>query len=455
MNEIPKIKISEKLGFLAFSGSNNIIYQFKSMYYLFFLTNVLKINIGLAGTIVMAGTIWDAVNDPLIGFWSVNRRFKNGESVRPFALWHCVPWAAALVIMYTDFGVQQNIAAIISLAAYILFEVFNTTCGLPYNAMAGLATSSDADRRSINVFRNLGGCVGSAVGAVSCLPLLKLFGALDAKGNLSETGASGGFIIVAAIFGGLVIGGSLTHYFTTKERVKQISENKERLSFNRILKLLVKTPSWWYNMLYIICYALVNMLLMTSLTYYATYVLGSTASATMIQAAYLIMSIGASFIIAPLDKKLGRRKAMMTGAAIAILGKVWFIIDPFSVGAIYVNATTTGVAIAIAFVLFNTNRNDIVDIIEAREGRRIDSMLATMDNLASKIAVALGTLLCTSALGSAGYDPNLSAQPDLAINVINLMIGWAPTIASAIMFVAAFLLPIEREYEKAREILNR
>ncbi|MDR1559713.1 MAG: MFS transporter, partial [Clostridiales bacterium] len=449
MNGTHKIKLGEKLGFMTFSGSNNIIYQFKNLYYLFFLTNVLKIDIALAGSIITIGTIWDAVNDPLIGYWSVNRRFKNGEAVRPFALWHCVPWAIVLVAMFTDFGVSEAPTAIIALVAYILFEVFNTTCGLPYNAMAGLATASDPDRRSINVFRNLGGCIGSAIGAVSCLPLLKLFGALDASGNLSESGASGGFIIVAAIFGGLVVGGSLTHYFTTKERVKQISEDSEKLSFLTILKLLAKTPSWWYNTLFIICYMLVNMLLMTSLTYYATYVLGSTASATMIQAVYLVMSVATSFLIGPLDKKLGRRKAMMTGAVIAVLGKIWFIIDPFSIGAIYVNAATTGVAIAIAFVLFNTNRNDIVDIIEAREGRRIDSMIATTDNLASKLAVAGGTLFCAIALQNAGYDANLAAQPDSAINVINFMIGWAPAIASAIMFVAAFLLPIEKEYAKA------
>jgi GPH family glycoside/pentoside/hexuronide:cation symporter len=200
---------------------------------------------------------------------------------------------------------------------------------------------------------------------------------------------------------------------------------------------------------------LVNMLLMTSLTYYATYVIGSTSAATMIQAAYLVFSIGASFIIAPLDKKLGRRGAMMTGAIIAILGKGWIIFNPFSLGAIYVNAITTGVAIAIAFVLFNTNRNDIVDIIEAREGRRIDSMLATMDNLASKLAVAFGTLICTHALSKAGYDANLSSQPEAAINVINFMIGLAPLAASVVMLAAAFFLPIEKEYEKARETLNR
>ena len=92
-NVIPPLKFGEKFGFLTFSTASNVVYQFKSIYYLFFLTNVLKIDVLVAGMILTIGTVWDAVNDPLIGFWSVNHKFKNGERCRPFELWFAVPWA--------------------------------------------------------------------------------------------------------------------------------------------------------------------------------------------------------------------------------------------------------------------------------------------------------------------------------------------------------------------------
>ena len=448
--ETPKIKMGEKLGFLTFSGSNNIIYQFKSIYYLFFLTNVLKIGVGLAGLVLAIGTLWDAINDPLVGFWAVNRKFKSGESIRPFALWHSVPWAVTLVLMFTDFGLSEKLMAAVALIIYIVFEIFNTTVSLPYNGMSGLCTNRESDRRSINVFRNLGACIGSGIGAVACLPLLKLFGALNAEGNLSETGASRGFIIVACVMGCIVIIGSMVHYATTKERVKQVSEEESKLSVKQILSMLLKCRSWVYNTIFIICYGVVNFLLMNSLTYYSTYVLGSTASATMIQAAYLVASVLTSFIVSPTDKRFGRRKCMMLGAFIAILGKVWFVIQPFSIGAIYVNAITVGISVTFAYVLFNTNRNNIVDIVEARDGRRIDSMVCTVDNLASKLAVAGATFLSTALLSRAGYDANLAAQPTAAIGVINTMLGWAPVVASLIMLAAAFFMPIEKEFADAK-----
>jgi Na+/melibiose symporter-like transporter len=96
-----------------------------------------------------------------------------------------------------------------------------------------------------------------------------------------------------------------------------------------------------------------------------------------------------------------------------------------------------------------------VEIVESRNGRRIDSMIATTDNLASKMATAGATLLSTFLLANAGYDANLAVQPTPVINVINTMLGWAPAIASAIMIAAAFFLPIESEYAGAREKLQQ
>lgn len=450
--ETKKIGLGEKLGFCAFSGSNNIVYQFKSLYFLFFLTNVVKINVFWAGTIFTIGMIWDAINDPLIGYFAVNRKFKNGESVRSFALWYSIPWAATVVLLFTDFGATEVISIIVSLVVYLAFEVFNTFVGIPYNSMAGLATNRDSDRRSINVFRNLGGCIGSAVGAVACMPLLKIFGALDGTGNLKPDTAAFGFLMVAVVMGVIIVAGSFTHYFTTRERVKQISEESARMSIKMVLGMLFRCKSWIFNTIYIICYMVINMLLMTCLTYYATYVLGSTAAAMPLQAVYLAAYLLTSFFVGAVDKKLGRRKTMMLGALIAIIGKIWFIIAPAAPGSIYLNAVTVGIAVTFAFVLFNTNRNNIVDIIEADNGRRIDSMIASADNLASKLAVAGATQLVAILLANAGYDAKLAVQPVAAINVINNMLGWAPGIVSVVMLVSAYFLPIEKEYEKVRKM---
>jgi Na+/melibiose symporter-like transporter len=130
---------------------------------------------------------------------------------------------------------------------------------------------------------------------------------------------------------------------------------------------------------------------------------------------------------------------------------VWFLIAPASVGAMYLNAVSLGISVAIAFVLLNVNRNEIVDIIEVNEGRRIDSMIATTDNLVNKLAVAGMTQVFTLSLSSAGFDAKLPVQPDAVINVITLMMGWVPVIITVIMGAAAFFLTIEKDHSAAIE----
>jgi Na+/melibiose symporter-like transporter len=60
-------------------------------------------------------------------------------------------------------------------------------------------------------------------------------------------------------------------------------------------------------------------------------------------------------------------------------------------------------------------------------------------------------LLITFSLSRAGYNASLDTQPPMVITAINIMLGWAPMIASAVMLFAAFIIPVERELKEAKE----
>ena len=449
--QTPKVGMLEKLGFATFSTASNVVFNFKDLFYLFFLTNVMGIQIAHAGIITAIGIVWDAINDPMVGFWAVNHRFKNGEKCRPFALWCAVPWAVTVVLMFTCFDVSYGLKLAIAMAIYFLFELFNTFAAIPYNSMGSLATNRDEDRRAINVARNLGGCLGSAIGAVAMYPLLNLFGGLDEKGNIIQGDpGKNAFFYAAIVMGVVCILGSFAHYFTTRERVKQESVDESKISIFTALKMLVSCRSWVMNTLYILCYGMLNLLIMSTINYYATYVIGSSSAATIIMALYLVVSVVFSLLSIPIDKKLGRRKTMISTAVVYVLGKIWFVIDPFSMGAILVNALTVAYAMTLSFVLFNTNRNNIADLIEWKNDRRIDSLVCTCDNLVSKLSKAGANLLMTGTLAAAGFNAELSVQPDAAIDTINALLGWVPMLIACAMFVIVFFHPIEKEMAAMR-----
>ncbi len=450
--ETPKIGVLEKLGFATFSTASNVVFNFKDLFYLFFLTNVMGIQIAHAGIITAIGIVWDAINDPMVGFWAVNHQFKNGEKCRPLALWCAVPWAVTVVLMFTCFDVSYGLKLAIAMAIYFLFELFNTFAAIPYNSMGSLATNRDADRRAINVARNLGGCLGSAIGAVAMYPLLNLFGGLDESGNIipGDPGKNA-FFYAAIVMGVVCILGSFAHYFTTRERVKQESQDDSKISIFQAFKMLLSCKSWVLNTGYVLCYGMLNLLIMSTINYYATYVIGSSSAATIIMALYLVVSVIFSVLSIPIDKKLGRRKTMISSAAVYIVGKLWFILNPFSMGAILVNALSVAYAMTLAFVLFNTNRNNIADLIEWKNHRRIDSLVCTCDNLASKLSKAGANLLMTGALAAAGFNAELPTQPAAAINTINALLGWVPTLISVVMLVIVYFHPIEKEMAAMRK----
>ncbi len=445
-NAVPRIGFLEKFGFGTFSTASNVVFNFKDLFYLFFLTNVMGISIAHAGIITALGIVWDAINDPLVGYWAVNHRFKNGEQCRPFALWCAVPWAVTTVLMFTCFNVAYAMKLAIALVIYFLFELFNTFAAIPYNSMGSLATNLDADRRAINVARNLGGCVGSGIGAVALYPLLNLFGGLDAAGNIIDGDpGKNAFFYAAIVMGCVSILGSFVHYFTTRERVKQENPDESKMSVAEVAKMLLGCRSWVINMLYVICYGSLNLLIMSTINYYCTYVLGSSAAATPLMALYLVASVGFTFLSIPIDKKLGRRRTMISTAVVYILGKIWFIFDPYSIWAMYVNGATVAYAMTLSFVLFNTNRNNIADLIEWKSGRRIDSLVSTGDNLAAKLAKAGTNLLMTGALARAGFDADMATQPQAALDTICALLGWAPALLAVVMLVVLWFHPIEKE----------
>lgn len=447
------ISLKEKLGFMTFSTSSNIVFNFKNIYYLIFLTNVLKVPVLTAGTILTLGTIWDAVNDPLIGIFSANHTFRNGEKVRPYALWCAVPWAVTIVLMFSDFKTGQTLTVILCLVIYFIFEALYTFLAMPYNSMGSLASNIDSDRKSINAFRSLGGCLGSGIGSVAVTPLVKLFGGLQGEGAIIGSGDAPALLKTAVLMGVICIIGCLTHYFTTKERVKQSSDDESRISLFQAYRMLFKCRSWVLNMFYIICYGIITVLIMNNINYYAAYIMGSSAKATPILAVYLVVAILTSIFTPMVDSRIGRKNTMILGAVLQLAGKIPFIINPYSVASIYINALSVGLGSTITFVMFNTNRNNIADIVEWKNGRRIDSMVAAGDNLASKLAEAGAVQLMAFALSRAGFDEALKMnQTSATLQTICALLGWAPLIVSIIMLIVLIRMDIQKEMEDCRPV---
>ena len=446
------VKLPEKLGYMAYSTSANIVFNFKSLYYLIFLTNVLQIPVLTAGTMMTLGTIWDVTNDPIIGVFAGNVKFKSKEKIRPYLLVIAIPWALGLILLFTDFNLTQTLAVIVSLLIFFFYEIANTFRGIVYNGLGALASDNDNDRKSINAFRSLGACLGSGIGAVAVTPIVRLFGGLQEKNAIIGKGDARALFLTALVMGALCVFGCLVHYFTSKERVQEKEEHDDSVSIKDTYKMLFKCKSWVWNMLYIMGYGICNTLIMSAINYYAAYILGSSSKATPILAAYLVVSIIMSLLTPKIDTLLGRKKTMYLGVISQIVGKVIFMLNPTNEIFIYINAISVGFGATITFIMLNQNRNNISDVVEIQNHRRLDAMVSTGDNLASKLAEALVTQLMAFALAAAGFNEALKINQTVATkNVICGLLGLVPCIVLVGMLITIRFLDIEKEKKESLE----
>jgi GPH family glycoside/pentoside/hexuronide:cation symporter len=80
-------KAAYAIGDLGNSAGPGTIIPF---WYLYFLTDVAKLDPALAGVSVLLGKVWDAINDPLVGVLSDRTRSRWGRR-RPYLLFGALP----------------------------------------------------------------------------------------------------------------------------------------------------------------------------------------------------------------------------------------------------------------------------------------------------------------------------------------------------------------------------
>ena len=446
--EHEKIKIKEKLGFGVLAGSENMTAGFVSTFILFFYTNVLGIQPAVGGMITSLSVIWDAINDPLIANFADNHYFRNGERIRPYMICIPVPMTMCLLLMFSVFNVGVTARTVIAFAIYLLFVTLKTFERLPMYAMPQLATADISQRISINTFVSGGATLGSVLASLALWPVVRGFAGLDADGNMINP--QKGFLIAAGIIGFVLIVCYAYCFLVTKERV--IPEKTERTRIVDAIAQLIKNYDFRWNLAFTCCYVVINTISTSVLVYYCSAVIRNEGAVTPVMAAFVLASLLTLPFVGKIHAKLGRRKSMMLGAGLILLGQLVFWINRYSLIHMFVYSFLLGISVPLNIVMYATNRADITDIQAYKTGgKRIDSMVHNASGFVEKAANALVIAAIGWVLQFAHYDGNLSVQPESAVKAIVGLLSVGVLIAAVIMLFAASRIRVEEHLKEARE----
>lgn len=432
-----RLSLASKLAFGAGDLSPAIATIIPSFFQFFFLTSVAGLNPLLAGSIRAILTIWDAVNDPIVGWLSDKTRSRWGRR-RPWMLYGAVPFGIIYALQWVVPPFGETGKFIYYLIIGLLFNMAFTIVNVPYTALTAELTDDYDERTSLNAFR-FAFSVGGSLIAGALHPMI--------VGNYSDEAT--GYLVSGLIWGGLCI---LPFFWCVAGvREKPLQETSEQsLSFIAQFRTALQNKAYLFVIgIYLFSWLAVQFT-SSILVPYVTFWLQRPDLIT-----FMLLAVQGSafiwlFLWSLISRKIGKKLIYMIGMSFWVVVQfALFFIQPTQANLALGLAVLAGVGVATAYIVPWSMLPDAVDIDELKSGQRREGVFYGLMVLLQKIGLAIGQFFMGLLLNQAGYISSESAsnivQPPSALFTMRLMIGPVPTIMLIIGMIIAAYYPINKQ----------
>jgi Na+/melibiose symporter-like transporter len=412
---------------------------------LYFTTNALGLPIALAGYLSLIVTFWDAVNDPLVGHIANNRVFKSGERIRPYFKWFTPFFVIFGILVFTvpDLPIWGKFC--FALAIRMVYDFALTFLEMPMTALRVLQSPYSRDRVALNQYYTVGGTIGIGVGSVLFVPLVLAIGGSDGQGGIANPAL--GFFGAVAVFYAMFGCTLYLYYFNSRERVKSRHAGSEfrKDKLWPTLAALCRTKVWPVQVVFKFLNALCSMTIVATLSYFCQYVMGDLSWVPITMMAFLLGGLAVVPFAKPLAAKVTVRGLLIIAGLAFTVSKIAFVAAPEAISVLMANALLTGVAVALSNVGLGVYDAYVGDVVEMSYKKRADGMIFALGSFFRKSCYALTTFGITQWLAAAGFDAELVAQNDGALNVLKAMLGWVPLAPSILFLLIAWFFMVEKQ----------
>ncbi len=160
-----------------------------SMYFTIFLTNVVGMELRHATFIMMIATVWDGINDPIMGLITDRTRSKYGRH-RRYLLLSIPPLVVSYIMLWNSFGLDgkehPTIAICYYAFAYILYKTAYTMVDVPHTAMLPTLAPEYNKRTQYTSVSYIFNSVGMVPSYIILLIFLSVFGSSDGLSKESK-----------------------------------------------------------------------------------------------------------------------------------------------------------------------------------------------------------------------------------------------------------------------------
>ena len=431
--EIKEIEILHSKKNMASYGFGKFFDEFLKIafgtFVFFYYESELGLNVWITALGYIIFAIWNAFNDPFIGYL-IDRPFKFTKKWGrrfPWVFIGGIPWIISYFLIFNPPSVDpQNGAWILFTWLVIttcIFDTFASLFNVSFYSIFPDKFRSDKERRKASGISTLVGTFGVALGAI-IPPLFIKFGNLQ-----SYIIAAGVVMMACALALSLAIPGCRED----KERVVSFlikyEKGLERESFYKTLKTSLKQKNFVVFIIMYVFYQSMASLLGASIPYLVRYVYRLEASAVaLVMVGFLLGSIISIPLWMFIAQKTNNNRKTIRSAAIAITlftAPLFFIEDYF----ILIIATTLwGIGLGGFWVMLGPIFADVIDESVVETGKREEGIYNGILTFFARTSIIIQAITIAIVHTLTGFVEGAETQSATAIVGIRIHFGLIPMI---------------------------
>ena len=218
-----QLSVVEKVGYGLGDTASNLYWKTFEFFLMYFYTDVFGISARSAGTMMLVTRIWDAINDPIVGYLADRTRTAWGR-FRPYLIWMTLPFAITGCLTFYTPDLSPSGKLAYAYVTYTLVMMAYTAINIPYGALMGVISPSSLERTSVSTYRFVAAFCGGIVVQYFTQDLVKYFGGsektiVDGVESIRVIDEAAGFFWTMVVFSIAAVVLFVITFLTTKERV--------------------------------------------------------------------------------------------------------------------------------------------------------------------------------------------------------------------------------------------